>query len=257
MVTKAVTGTGKVTSTPAGIDCGNTCNSKFAQNAQVTLTATADAGSTFAGWSGACTADPCQVTLDAAKTVIATFNTAGAQTQTLTVTKAGNGAGKVASAPAGIDCGNVCTFAFVQNSVVTLAATPDAGSTFAGWSGACAGTGDCQVTLDAAKTVIATFNTAGAQTQTLTVSKAGNGTGKVTSTPVGIDCGNACSFGFVANAQVTLTATADAGSTFAGWSGDCTGTGTCQVTMAAAKTVTATFTKQTANPSIYLPLIQR
>jgi hypothetical protein len=113
------------------------------------------------------------------------------------------------------------------------------------------------VTLDAAKTVIATFNAAGAQTQTLTVTKAGTGTGKVTSAPVGIDCGNACGFDFVANAQVTLTATADAGSTFAGWSGDCTGTGACQVTLAAAKTVTATFTKQTTGVSLYLPLIQR
>src|SRR4030095_5918505 len=41
---------------------------------------------------------------------------------------------------------------------VTLTATPAAGSTFAGWSGACSGTGSCTVTMSAARSVTATFN---------------------------------------------------------------------------------------------------
>ena len=51
-VVKAGTGSGTVTSSPAGITCGSTCSALFASGTSVTLTATADSGSTFAGWSG-------------------------------------------------------------------------------------------------------------------------------------------------------------------------------------------------------------
>ena len=76
----------------------------------------------------------------------------------LTVTKAGTGSGSVSSSPGGILCGATCTFEFDLDTVVTLTATADGGSTFAGWGGACTGTGACQVTMDLAKTVTATFN---------------------------------------------------------------------------------------------------
>jgi Divergent InlB B-repeat domain len=72
------------------------------------------------------------------------------------------------------------------------------------------------------------------------VSKAGTGSGSVTSSPSGINCGATCSASFAAGTMVTLTATAAAGSTFTGWSGACTGT--CTVTMSADQAVTATFT---------------
>jgi hypothetical protein len=69
-----------------------------------------------------------------------------------------------------------------------------------------------------------------------------NGTGTVTSSPAGINCGSTCSFTFSAGASVTLTATSQRGYRFAGWSGGtCSGTGTCTVTMAGATSVTATF----------------
>ena len=64
----------------------------------------------------------------------------------------------------------------------------------------------------------------------------------MTSNPAGIDCGPTCSASFSDGAEVTLTATPAAGDTFAGWSGDCTGTGNCTVTMTADHSVTATFT---------------
>jgi hypothetical protein len=83
------------------------------------------------------------------------------------------------------------------------------------------------------------------QQYTLTVTKAGTGTGIVTSSPAGINCGSDCSEAYNSGTVVTLTATADTSSTFAGWSGGCTGTGTCAVTMDAAKAVTATFTLKT------------
>jgi hypothetical protein len=78
--------------------------------------------------------------------------------------------------------------------------------------------------------------------KTLTVAKAGSGTGVVTSTPGGIDCGTDCIETYGGGTLVTLTAIADADSIFGGWSGGgCSGTGTCEVTMNADVTVTATL----------------
>ena len=76
---------------------------------------------------------------------------------------------------------------------------------------------------------------------TLTVTRAGAGTGTVASNPAGINCGTACAASFPSGTSVTLTATAAGGSTFAGWSGACTGTGGCTVSMTQARSVTVTF----------------
>jgi hypothetical protein len=76
---------------------------------------------------------------------------------------------------------------------------------------------------------------------TLSVAKAGNGSGTVTSSPAGISCGATCSQGYPYGTSVTLAATAATGSNFTGWSGACSGTGTCTVTTNDASAVTATF----------------
>jgi subtilisin family serine protease len=168
---------------------------------------------------------------------------------TLTVTKGGAGTGTVTSSPAGINCGSACTHSFTSGTLVTLTATPAAGSAFAGWSGGgCSGTGTCQVTLNASTTVTANF----ALTHTLTVSTAGSGSGTVTSSPSGINCGTACSAAYAAGTSVTLTATPASNSKFAGWSGACSGTGTCTVTMSSDMSVTATFAKK-SNPKDTTP----
>ncbi len=76
----------------------------------------------------------------------------------------------------------------------------------------------------------------------LTASKDGAGQGHVSSTPAGINCGEACQAGFAAGAPVTLTATTGTGFVFVGWQGaGCSGTGACHVMMDAARHVTATF----------------
>jgi hypothetical protein len=93
-----------------------------------------------------------------------------------------------------------------------------------------------------ARSVTATFNVIPPQQFTLMVSKAGTGSGTVTSNPAGINCGATCSALFDFGTSVTLTASAASGSTFAGWSGEgCSGTGTCTVSMTQARSVTATF----------------
>jgi hypothetical protein len=79
------------------------------------------------------------------------------ETYSLTAAKAGAGSGNVRSTGTGIDCGSDCGEVLLSGSAATLQAIPEAGSTFTGWSGDCAGSGDCQVVMDGVKRVTATF----------------------------------------------------------------------------------------------------
>lgn len=171
----------------------------------------------------------------------------------LTITEAGNGAGTVTSNPAGISCQTACTASFASGTPITLTATPTNGATFAGWgAGPCEGTETCTFTITAATTVVANF-TAGTNNFALTVTEAGTGNGSVNSTPAGINCPETCSAGFPSGTQVTLMQSASEGSTFAGWSGGCTGSTVCVVTMTAAKAVTATFNSSNNPVTITVP----
>jgi len=68
-----------------------------------------------------------------------------------------SGSGTVRSSPPGIDCGGACSARFDQGARVSLSAAPADDSTFAGWSGACSGAGDCTVTMTSDLAVAATF----------------------------------------------------------------------------------------------------
>ena len=233
---KTGTGGGMVTSSPTGINCGSTCSASYVVDTSVTLTATADGYSTFAGWSGACSStSTCTVSMDAAKNITASFIR---RSYTLTVNR--TGPGTVTSSAGGIFCGAACSGSYDAGTTVILTATPDTSATFSGWGGGCSGTGTCTVTLDAAKTVAATFVV---NTYVLSVPKSGTGTGRVISTPAGIDCGSTCSTSYDSGTVVTLSAAPASDSTFTGWSGACSGAGACTTTMSAARNVTATFTK--------------
>jgi hypothetical protein len=247
-VSESGAGSGQVTSSPAGINCSassNQCAALFAET-QVTLTASAAVGSTFAGWSGGgCSGTgTCVITPTANTTITATFNPPA----TLTVAEIGSGTGQVTSSPPGITCSassNQCAAPFALGTQVSLTASASAGSSFAGWSGGgCGSTGTCVVTLSANTTVTATFTVI--PSFMLSVSPAGTGVGTVASSPSGIACGATCSASFQSGTQVTLSATPAIGSTFAGWSGaGCSGTGTCSVTISAATAVAATFVEDT------------
>src|SRR5207237_711037 len=253
-VVLAGTGHGTVTSaeTPPQINCGATCSASYPTGTTVTLTAQAAAGSTVTGWSGCDTVanTTCTVTMSAARSVTATFTPQGVA---LTVMKAGTGSGAVTSSetPPKIDCEATCGAAsasYDSGTVVTLTAAPATGSTFGSWTGCDTVSGStCTVTMNASRSVTATFNT---KAVTLTVSKAGTGSGAVTSSesPPQIDCEATCvtaSAPYDSGATVTLTAAPASGSTFAGWSGCDTVSGsTCTVTMNAVRSVTATFNAQ-------------
>ncbi len=160
-VTKSGTGSGTVTSSPSGINCGSTCSAGFAKDTSVTLTAAADSGSTFTGWSGDCsgTSATCTVTMSAARSVTATFTGGGTQKYTLTVTKSGSGTGVVTTSTGSLTWnGNTGTATYDPGTPVTLSANANSGSTFTGWTGCDSISGNqCTVTMSAAKNVTATF----------------------------------------------------------------------------------------------------
>lgn len=150
---------GRVTSQPAGIDCGTLCVADYAAGTQVTLSVAVNPGFFFTGWSGGgCSGTgTCVVRMNEAQYVTANF-----RQSPLTIVRAGAGSGTVTSAPSGITCGSICTASFAEGSSVVLTAVPALGSEFAGWSGAgCSGTGTCTVSMSQAQTVTATFTLAG------------------------------------------------------------------------------------------------
>ena len=158
----------------------------------------------------------------------------------LTVTKTGTGGGTVTSndpGNIGISCGHDCTEDFPRGTRVVLKADPNSTSKFAGWSGACSGTGRCSVTMGSDKTVRARF----VAVRRLTVFVDGTGTGTVTSSPTGISCPTVCTKRFPEGTTVDLAASPAPGSVFAGWIGACSGTGACSISMDSQEKVIATF----------------
>ncbi len=227
----------------SGIDCGPLCTAHILPGTKVRLTAKATGDATFMGWKGPCTgAGACEFTMHDDVTVRAAFDDVPKthEQRTLTVTR--TGAGTVTSTPAGIDCGRRCVKGFPKDREVALAAAPDDGSRFVSWGGRCARAKTCTVTLHDDVTVSARFEKLAPTDPTLTVDRAGDGTGTVVSRQPGIACGDDCSNTYPAGTTVVLVASAGAGSTFAAWDGGgCSGRRLCRVTLNAPTTVTATF----------------
>ncbi len=225
-LTTKTASTGTVTAT--GTIAVNPIASAYTAGTVVTLTANPGTGAALSSWSGGgCTgsATTCQVTMSANQTVTATF--VSTLSYNLTVSTSGTGTGTLSASP--------FATAYAPGTVVTLTAHADSGSAFTGWNGACSGTAStCSVTMSANRAVGGTFVIV--PSYSLTVSSNGTGTGTITASPSPSP--------YVQGTAVTLTATASAGSTFTGWSGDCSGTAaTCALTMNAAKTVAGSFAR--------------
>jgi hypothetical protein len=159
--------------------------------------------------------------------------------RTLSVSRGGPGNGSVLSTPTGIACGDQCAEEFSLGAQVSLHAVPAASSEFAGWTGACTGTAACVVTLDGAKSVGASFVV---KTLDLDVSVIGAG-GAVASATGGISCGVDCEEVYDYGQSVGLVPVPAAGWQFHGWTGACTGSGACTVSMTADRSVGAIFTQ--------------
>ncbi len=248
---------GRVTSNYGGIDCQNadpelnSCSVNYKLNESVTLTATPVSGYQFDGWSGVgcpTTPDPCVLTMDSAKNVQANFS-AKKYTLTTAISPAGMGSVSSSGATTAINCPDVnCSVdTLLMDQQVTLTVTPYPDTTFLGWSGGgCYGSSTtCVITVKNDYLVKAVFTQ---PVGVLNVDVIGDVGGAVVSSdvPQTINCKDLCSETYVHNSNVTLTAVADTGYTFAGWSGSagCTGTASCIVTLDTlnAQNVEATFT---------------
>lgn len=224
----SLSGAGTVTSSPAGIDCGADCSQDYMFGTVVTLTANPDAGSAFTGWSGDGDCSDGVVTIDTNKTCMATFNL---QTYGLNVNTTGTGAGTITSSPLGIDCGTDCSHNYSYGTVVTLTATPDAGSFFNGWSG----DPDCSdgiVTIDDVKTCTAEFEIVQYHLTTSVSPSAGGS--------INPDCSGGCWYD--SGTLVVLTASENSGYFLDNWTNcDLPSNNICTETMDANDTVTVNF----------------
>jgi hypothetical protein len=140
-------GTGHVYSS-GQLDCPGTCSTSVDPGSTIVLTAVADSGSRFEGFSSECAAgSPC--TLSPVENVIvqATFvaNPPTPPRRKIAVTISGSGSGTVKSTPAGIACPGTCSGSFATDVPVSLEAIPDKAMTFSGWGGACTGTATCVI----------------------------------------------------------------------------------------------------------------
>ncbi len=165
-------GSGAISSEPPGIDCGESCEETFPKGQEVTLTADANDGSVFGGFSGACDGDnPCELRLNAPRSVKATFGIGYALT--VTVEGAGIVQGGVAGEPNRIFCRadseddgysealpraeeNVCGADFAADDVVELTAKPDGGWNTESLEG-CDDDAMCRVTMNTSRDVNAVF----------------------------------------------------------------------------------------------------
>jgi hypothetical protein len=236
-------GSGRVTGN--GIDCGpgapGPCSVSLpaAPPPTVTLVATAGADSTFEGWSGPCgTAQSCTLTLEGTTVVTAAF---APRQYDVAIQVVGRGTGTVTGGGLSCTTGSAqgCTGA-VPSGVVEFTAEPASGSFFAGWGGVCPRTTDPVCTVDFLGTGIvqAVF-----EPLTFELTVGVNGPGTVAGGPISCPAG-ACTATFpnvTPPAQVTLVATPTGGATFWGWSGACSGTGPCTVTMDGSRSAFANF----------------
>jgi hypothetical protein len=264
-LTTSITGAGIVSSNPGGIYCSSYCSANFTTGAQVVLTANPNSGSSFAGWSGGgCAgAGSCTVPMNSAQYVTATFNAAAPTISTVTDSSYSttlyssstiivwgsnfsSGGGNTLQFHSYSGYGDVWMYQgdghyYWDYATNQINASVD-NRLAAGWW--------LLTVRNASGAASAGFNIYINQSQTLTVYKSGFGTGTVTSSPANIWCGFTCSANFASGSYVTLTATPDAGVTFAGWSGACSGTGSCTVWMGSSQWVTATFNQGGGTPTI-------
>jgi hypothetical protein len=239
-----------ISSAPAGIECGGTCSASYLHGTIVTLTATPGPHVEAAQWTGcgSISEGKCKVTMAEAKAVSATFDLQpGYAFYPVSISKAGTGQGTVVGSVGSILCGSACQAQLLTGTTLTLTATPAQGSVFAHWSGGgCKGAGPCTTVVKGEKKIKAIFTAVG--TRTLTVTRAGSGQGTVKGKVAGINCAPTCTSQVPVGKTVTLSAKAQSGSTFAGWSGACTGTKSCKVKLTEAKSVTATFSAPSTSP---------
>lgn len=262
-IDKIGSGDGQILLNGSPLTCDEGCTVDVEPDTAVSLTANPDANATFAGWSGVCSGDGiCQFTMNGPKSVTANFINADAPIYyTLTVEFGGSGDGQLFVNDSLLSCNGGCTVEYLENTAVTLTASPDADSTFGGWGGVCDGIGNCDIIMNNDKEItVYFFDKEEPLRYPLTIDVMGMGSGQLYLNGVMLTCNGSCMVEFDPDTAVSLTAFPNALSTFAGWGGDCNGDDSCVLTMDGPKEVSATFDTETpseSDPIIYLPFILR
>ena len=213
--------------------CPTVCSYTFVLSTFVILTPAPAPGWSFAGWTGCdwSASWGCALVINAPRTVAAKF----VPPQTLSVSTTGSGT--VTSLDRKINCGAACSHTYPSNSPVTLTPKPAPNWAFTRWNGCDRIQGTiCTVSMYKTRSVTASF------TQIYSLSVSTTGSGAVTSNGGGINCGSACSHGYLIYTPVTLTATPAQGWALTNWSGcDAVRGNVCTVGMYKTRAVSATF----------------
>ncbi len=209
-VERTGSGSGRVVTQPALVDCGTVCGAVVGWGAVVSFSAVPDPGSVFAGWSGDCFGAGAVCTLVAHDDVLVVGEFQPAAPPPVPLTLLVGPGGRVTSDPAGLDCvAAECTGSFAPGARVRLTATPDPDFAFAGWSGLCATVpGDvCTITsLTLPVTVGASFSPV-VRVEVDPPDDMTPGNGWIVSSDPGaprISCGGVCAAAYPVGTQVTL-----------------------------------------------------
>ena len=174
-------------------------------------------------------------------------------THNLSVTINGSGTVSGSGGFAGFSCSSgTCNASYTEGTNGSLSATAASGWSFDGWSGACSGTGGCNLTMSGNRSVTASFVSTPPPPEEYTLTVNINGSGSVSGS---VSCSNAtspCSQNFTDGSLVDLYANPASGYDFTGWSGACSGTGSCELIMDGNKTVTANFSQTPAINNVTL-----
>ena len=279
-------GRGRVTSSPAGIDCDfsdpaktigtGTCLAIFRFGTTVQLTATPRDGTKVLGFTGDCASQATTCTVIMYHDRSATVQLDPARFP-VTIVASGNGSGRVVgTVPDGtgkIDCtvtsglatGTGCTALYPFGSTLFILGASEENTRFVGFSvPPCTVATSCSATVTGPLSITATFQLVDGSPIALTVVGVGTGRGIVTAAPGSTQCSfngvlpdNSCTITYAQPTQVTLTASPQFGSTFGGWTGDmCSGTDlTCTFILSAATAVSVNFISPHSAHDLGLALI--
>jgi len=254
-VVKEGSGTGTVTSSPAGINCGSECSHEYEEEEEVDLSGSPGPHSAPVAWTGCdeVTKDSlfakdnlCRVKMSNAKEVKASFNLIS-RTLTVTPVNAAGGSGTVSAASGAISgCkaggGGTCSGPYAESSTVTLTATPALHSQVA-WSGCTNATANaCEVAMPAANASVSAVFTS--KTHSLAFFT-GSGTGSGH-----IECnGSPCIGSYPEGSVIELQAAPDPHSSFVGFASGtgsaagCSGAGPCTIALEEDSSLSAPFAR--------------
>jgi CARDB/Divergent InlB B-repeat domain/Dockerin type I domain len=240
----------------SSINCGSQCSAPFEEDDSVTLEAVPETGTTFKGWSGeGCSGTSgCTVRMTKDREVREVTAEFELKSYPFTVTVDGDSSGTL-SATITLPNGNVqtescttgCAFPSLKHGTrIRLSGTPAANSELKWTSSFCPTSGVCEFLLSRDTTVKASFNLF---RYNFTLNKAGEGTGSFSGTytepkrTAKSICSGGCVTSLAHGTVISVNGNPDSRSTFE-WSGACTGTGNCGMTLTSAKSATGTFKKK-------------